>query len=104
MAAFDVNAFMTYWVLGGRLVNIIIALTVLEVIALLMHNRITKRGLRPQDYLLNLLSGLCLMLALRSVLGGAAWLWVAGYLSAAGLAHAADMLARYKRQSLKQPF
>ena len=101
MNGFDVNTLMADWIFSGRLVDIIIAMIVLEAVALSLHNLITRRGLRPQDYLLNLLSGLCLMLALRTALGGAAWHWIAACLSAAGVMHATDLWVRCRRQGLK---
>jgi hypothetical protein len=83
---------------SGLLVDLVIALTVVEGIALALYHRATGRGVAPRDYALNLASGLCLMLALRSVLAGAQWHWTAAALAAAGLAHGADIARRWQRQ------
>ncbi len=83
----------------GWLVDAVIALTVAETLALLAYHRLTGKGLPPRAYLLNIMSGLCLMLAVRSVLMNAAWPLTMLCLSAAGVAHASDLWARWRRQS-----
>ncbi len=83
----------------GWLVDAVIALTVAETLALLAYHRLTGKGLPPRAYLLNIVSGLCLMLAVRSVLMNAAWPLTMLCLSAAGVAHASDLWARWRRQS-----
>lgn len=86
------------WVLGGGLIDTIIAVTLLEAAALVAFYRQTKRGPRPRDYLLNMTSGLCLMLALRGALVGSAWHLIAVALSAAGLAHVVDLVVRFQQR------
>ena len=83
---------------GSYLVDAVIALTLLEAVVLLTYHRIPGRGVAARDFLLNMLSGLCLMFALRSALVNASWPWIALFLSAAGLAHATDMRQRWARQ------
>lgn len=60
-------------------------------------------GLALKDYGLNLAAGLFLMLALRAALthslAHSNWMWIAANLSAAGLAHAADILLRFNRRN-----
>ena len=49
-----------------------------------------KSGMRvivPGDYLVNLLPGACLLLALRAALTGTPWPWIAALLLASLLAH-----------------
>jgi hypothetical protein len=82
------------FVASGRLVELAMALTLLEIAVLLVRRRATGRGPVARDYLPNALSGLCLMVALRAALGDAGWTWIAAPLAAAGLAHAADMWLR----------
>lgn len=86
---------------GTRLADLVLALTALEALALLLYHRFTGRGLAPGDYLLNLVSGVCLMLALRSVLAGAGWHGLAGWLLAAGLAHGTDLWRRWRRRAIR---
>lgn len=81
---------------GARLVELVIVITLVEGLALAWYHRRTRRGVRPRDYGLNLLSGLCLMLALRSALVGAGTLWMACWLLAAGLFHGTDLWRRWR--------
>ena len=96
-------AWLADWIWSGQLVDIIIGLTLIEAAFLLAHHRITQRGLAPQDYALNLASGLFLMLALRAALAHSSWMWIAASLTAAGLAHGADMVLRWQRQAKNKP-
>ncbi len=80
----------------GRIVDAILALTVLEAAGLILLHRATGRGVPPSEFLLNLLSGLCLMLTLRLALGGAAWPWLGACLLASLLAHLADLRRRWR--------
>jgi hypothetical protein len=86
---------------GTRIADLVIALSVLEGLVLVVHHRATGRGIPPGDYVLNLLSGLGLMLALRSLLAGENWAWQAAWLLAAGIAHWADLWRRWRRHSLR---
>jgi hypothetical protein len=77
------------------LVEIAIAITVLEAIALVVYHQATGRGLALRAFGLNLLSGLLLMLALRAALSSGALYWPAAFLAASGLTHAADIWRRW---------
>lgn len=85
--------------MSGGLIDVIIAITLVEVAALLLHHHQTKRGLLPRDYLLNVMSGMCLMLALRCSLVGSSWYFIAAFLSGAGLAHTADIAKRLRQRA-----
>ena len=87
------------WVVSGGLIDAIIAITLLEVAALLAYHYQTKRGLAPRDYLLNVVSGLCLMLALRCTVQASPWYFTALFLMAAGFAHVADIALRLKQRT-----
>ena len=91
------NALQAWWQ-GGQLIEFIIALTVLEACALLAYHRLTRKGLQPAQYALNLVAGLCLMLAVRSVLMDHHWLLTVLCLSSAGLAHWTDLWRRWQNQ------
>lgn len=78
---------------SGIVVNIAIAVTVVEMAALWFFHRLTGRGLPPDAYLLNGLAGLCLMLSLRAALA-TLWPLMAAGLIAAGVAHLCDLLRR----------
>ncbi|CAN5758159.1 hypothetical protein BH11PSE7_BH11PSE7_08980 [soil metagenome] len=85
---------MTEPELSAGLIDIVIALTVLEGIALAGYHATTGRGLAARSYALNLASGLCLMLALRGALADAGIIWTALCVTGAGLAHGADIWRR----------
>jgi hypothetical protein len=86
---------MAYWVESGHLVEAILGLTVFEWLALAAYHRHTGRGVAPQHFSRNLLSGMFLLLALRQALTGAWWGWIAACLLASLLAHLADLARRW---------
>ena len=90
------NEIAGFFPLSG-LVDAVIALTLIEGIALLAYRRLTGRGPAALDCIVNLLSGLCLMVALRCALGNAGWPWVVFWVAASGVAHAVDMKQRWTR-------
>eukprot|EP01041_Mallomonas_annulata_P039194 gene39194-62828_t len=96
-APFDMQAMQSLFD-SGLLVDLVIALTVLEGLALALYHRATGRGIAPQDYALNLVSGLCLMLAVRAAVSDVPWPWIAVCLSASGLAHGWDMVRRWRHR------
>jgi len=82
---------------SGLFVDIAIGFRVLEMMALLLWHRLTGRGLAPPDYILNLVAGLWLMLALRSALSSV-WEIMALCLIAAGVTHLSDLVLRAQRK------
>jgi hypothetical protein len=87
----------------ASIVDFVVAFTLLEGVALAAYHRATGRGVAPRDFGLNLLSGLCLMLALRSLARDAGVAWVALFLLAAGVAHGTDLLLRWRRDARAEP-
>ena len=87
---------MSNMISSRDLIDIVIAVTLIECVALLFLYQFKKRGLAPRDYLLNLVSGLCLMFALRCALVNAGWPWIALWLLASGLAHGTDLWRRWR--------
>jgi hypothetical protein len=85
------------WLAWVSLIDVVIAITLLEGLALAAYHRRTGGGLAPMDFMPNLASGLALMLALRAGLASAGWGWVAMGLLASGLAHAVDLRRRWRR-------
>lgn len=82
--------------LNASLVDLVIAFTLIEGAVLLLIHRTTARGVAPREFLLNGVAGLCLMLALRALVHDAGTAWVAACLLAAGVAHATDLLRRWR--------
>lgn len=81
----------------SRLADLVIVITLIEAAVLAVWHRVRRTGPAPREWLPTLLSGLFLMLALRAALQGSDWTTWAAWLAAAGLAHVADMLGRWKR-------
>ncbi len=75
----------------------VIVLTVMEVILLAVIHRRSGRGVPPAEILLNVLSGLSLMLALRIALSDSPLVMVLGALLLAGIFHGLDLLRRWRR-------
>jgi len=84
------------WMFGPGLVDVVIAVTLLEGVLLAAYHRRTGRGVAPRDFLPGLVSGLLLMTALRAVLVGSAGVWLAAALLGAGVAHALDLHRRWR--------
>ncbi|RAI57709.1 hypothetical protein DOO78_18070 [Roseicella frigidaeris] len=84
---------------SGRVVDLALALMLVEAVALLALRRSRGGGLAPAELLAFLLAGAGLLLALRAALVGAAWEWVALPLVLALLAHLADLGLRWRRGS-----
>lgn len=82
----------------ATLLDAVIALTVLEGLGLWLYHRLTGRGVAPGDVMLNLVSGLLLMLTLRSALHAAPWPMTMGLFAASGLAHGFDLWRRWPRR------
>jgi hypothetical protein len=80
------------------LVDIAILITLLEGLALALYFVLTRKGIEPINFALNLLAGLCLMVALRNALTSSGWIWIALWLFLGGLAHWAEVVFRFKKQ------
>ena len=81
----------------GLVIDFVIGLTVVEAGFLLGFYYLLGRGLAPGQYLLNLVSGLFLMLALRAAQSADTWYLPMMCLLTAGLCHLADLILRAKR-------
>lgn len=88
---------MSHLFTTGRIVDLIVALTVVEWLALAAYHRSTGRGIAPLDLLGNLLAGVFLLLALRGALLGAGWGWIGLALTAALIAHLSDLGRRWHK-------
>jgi hypothetical protein len=80
---------------GGRIVDLVLAIMLVEAVALAAYHRRTRRGLAPAAVVLNLAAGAALLLALRGALVGAGWGWIALALAGALAAHLADLRQRW---------
>ena len=82
---------------SGRIIDLILALVVLEVLAVAMFRRRTGRGIAFLDFVASLAPGVALLLALRAQAGGHAWTQVAVWLTVALLMHVVDVARRWQR-------
>ncbi len=84
---------MKDFITSGRVLDVIIALTVLEALGLIAW----RRGRGARDVVGHLAAGTCLALAFRLHTLGAGWIWVAACLALAGLSHGIDMVRTWQR-------
>ncbi len=87
---------MTAWFAHGLVLDWLVAGMLAEAAVLLLFHRLTGRGVAAREFLANLLSGLCLLLAMRLALSGAWWVWVSASLLAALLLHVGDLRRRWR--------
>lgn len=83
---------------SGRIVDIVLAVLVLEVILLAFWHRRTGRGVAPFPAILNAGAGGSLALALRAALTDGGWQWVTLWLLCALVFHSADLTRRWSRE------
>ncbi len=84
------------WFDSTRLIDLVIAFSLLEWLLLAQWHRRTGQGVASGALKWMLLPGLFLMLAARGALTGAPWYLMALLLAAAGLTHIADLRRRWK--------
>ena len=87
---------MEHAISGSGLIDLVIIATLVEWAALVLLWQRSGRGVPSGMLAWMLLPGLCLMLAVRSVMLGAPWYWLALLLIAAGLAHLVDLRSRWR--------
>lgn len=80
-------------------IDVVIAFTLIECAALTLYHRATGKGVAPREFMMNMVSGLCLMFALRCLARDAGAAWIALFLLAAGLGHGTDIWMRWRRGS-----
>ena len=80
----------------ATLIDAVIVVTLVECAALTLWHRVSGTGVAPREFALNVLSGLCLMFALRCLARDAGSAWIALFLLAAGIAHGADIVRRWQ--------
>ena len=79
---------------SGRVVDLVLAVMVVEALALALYRRSTGRGLALIDVVAMLVPGACLLLALRTALAGADGVAIALWLTVALAAHLVDLYRR----------
>jgi hypothetical protein len=79
---------------SGRFIDLALAMTALEWIALVVLRRVRGKGLAPSAIAGQLLAGMMLLLALRCVLTGADYRWPLLFFSTSLPAHIFDLVKR----------
>ncbi len=82
---------MSAWIASGRVLDLILLCMALEGASLTLLFRTRRQGVPPGALWPNLLSGMCLLLAMRAGLAEAWWGWVSLPLLAALAFHVADL-------------
>ena len=80
---------------SGLIADIIIALMLIEAMALHVYNRMTGSGISLSLMIGNVFAGICLLLALRAALTGLDWWWIAFWLAASLAGHLMDLRTRW---------
>ncbi len=80
----------------GRMIELILALMLLEAVFLTFWHKFTGRGIAPIQFVANLAAGTFLMLAILAALQNASLWTLAACLFAAFLAHLADLALRWQ--------
>ena len=83
----------------GTLITLILAGMAAEALLLVAYNFRTGRGIAPSAFLLNLCSGMGLLLAMRLLLAGAWWGWASLSLLAALAFHLGDLARLWTRSA-----
>jgi hypothetical protein len=81
---------------SGRIVDFILLFTVFELLFLFAYRRFTGHGVAPVELLINLSSGVFLLLAVRCAIVDAWWGWIGMSLFGSLLAHIADLWRRWQ--------
>ncbi len=80
-----------------HLVDAVIVLTLLELLVLFLIHRRNGAGVAPGEIVLNLFSGLSLMVALRAALAQSGAVVILFALLVAGVLHSIDLHRRWRR-------
>jgi hypothetical protein len=80
---------------SGHIIDAILVLTLLECLCILIYRARTRRGPAPTPFVVNVLAGVCLMIALRCALTGGWWGWIALCLIGSLVLHLADLAHRW---------
>ena len=86
-------------VTSGRIIDIMIAFVIIEVVVLLVYWRVRGRGVAPYSLLVNIGAGGSLMLALRAVMSDASWAAVAACLVSSLVFHSLDTVDRWQART-----
>jgi hypothetical protein len=81
--------------LSGRIAEIVLVITLVEMIGLIAWQRWKGTGPKPVDVIIGLAPGVFLVLALHAALVGAPWTHIALALVGSLIAHLTDLVRRW---------
>lgn len=87
------------WIASGRIIDIMLAVLVVEVFVLIAYRTKTGRGPSITSVLLNIGAGGSLIVALKLALADASWQIFAAALVAAFFFHSADLAWRWRNSA-----
>ena len=93
---------MSLFPLSEHGVDLIVGLIALEALVVMFWRLVFRRGPAPLPFVINLLAGAFLLLALRFALAGSSEAAIAVCMSAALVAHLADLRLRWENPASKQ--
>lgn len=86
------------------LIDLVITIATMELVLLVIYRHVTGRGIAMRDFVANMLAGLSLMFALRSVAVDSGTVVMGMWLMVAGAAHGTDILMRWRHSAgLRHP-
>jgi hypothetical protein len=85
----------------AQVIDLVIVATLAESLVLTLYHRRTGRGVAPRAFLLNMVSGLCLMFALRCLANDSRDIALVLWLLTAGLAHGGDIWMRWQGRAAR---
>lgn len=88
---------MAELVTSGLIADIALAALAIEAAAILWLTRLRPRWRALAGVAPFLIAGACLIVALKAALEGWSWPWIAAALTASGVAHAVDLVRRFRR-------
>ena len=86
---------------GGRVIDLILALMAVEAVVLAVVHRVHGHGIAPVRLWPNLFAGACLMLALRASLTGAGATAIGSWLALGLVGHLVDLALRWQRDTAR---
>ena len=86
-------------ILSGRIIDVVIAVLLLELVAVSILHKTRGLGIAPYPLMVNIGAGGSLALAIKASITGAGWQWIATWLITSFVFHVLDLRTRWRRAS-----
>jgi RsiW-degrading membrane proteinase PrsW (M82 family) len=83
-------------IVSGRVVDLVLAVMVVEALLLWFYHRSTGKGLTAVEIIITMLAGVFLLIAMRAALTGGDWTLIAMCLTASFAVHLTDLALRWR--------